>query len=170
MRLLNGFALSLAAILLLAAPAAAQKSDLEKNLESPGKTQPLDKKPMDKKPMVKKPMVKKPMVKKPMDKQPGDGVTPPMGQITGVWVVTGANGRGQTYRGAAAVRRVGDVYRVVWRIGRSTYWGVGILTGRVFSVGYKGGLAVYQVTPAGMVGRWTTIRGTRILGENWRRR
>ena len=104
---------------------------------------------------------------------PGGGVTTPMAPmapITGVWVVTGANARGQTYRGAAAVRRVGDVYRVVWRIGRSTYWGVGILTGRTFSVAYQAGLAVYQVTPQGLIGRWSTMRGTRLLGENWRRK
>ena len=101
---------------------------------------------------------------------PPGGATLPMAPITGVWVVVGANAAGQTYRGAAAVKQVGEVYRVVWRIGRSSYWGVGVLNGRIFSVAYKGGLAVYQVTPEGLVGRWTTLRGTRLLSENWRRR
>lgn len=100
----------------------------------------------------------------------GGGAPPPtLGPITGVWGVVGANARGQTYRGRVAVRRVGDVYRVIWRIGRSTYAGVGIRTGNILSVAYNGGLAVYRITPRGLVGQWTTTRGTRILSENWQK-
>lgn len=141
----------LVALLFLAGPAAAQKDDLEQNKQPPadgGKGMTDDK----------------------SGKMPGGGTMPTAGPITGVWVVVGSNGRGQTYRGAAAVRRVGDVYRVVWKIGRSTYWGVGIRSGSTLSVAYQSGLAVYQITPNGMRGRWTTMRGTRILSENWRRR
>ncbi len=77
---------------------------------------------------------------------PGGGVTTPVAPITGLWAVTGANARDQTY------------------------WGVGILTGRTFSVAYQAGLVVYQVTPQDLIGRWSTMRGTRLLGGNWRRR
>lgn len=154
MTLLLG-AVLLAAPVAFALPAAAQKHDMEQKEETPpqdGKTPPAAKPPIG-------------------DKPPAD--KPPMGdekvEITGVWQVAGANAGGRTYRGRAAVRRVGDVYRVVWRIGRSTYWGVGILTGNVLSVAYNGGLAVYTVTASGLRGRWTTLRGARILTENWSR-
>lgn len=150
---------------LLAAPAAAQTTDTEQKDQTPADS---GKDKTDNMPGSKPADGGKGAKDGSPGTKPGPGVTPPV-QITGVWQVVGSNGSGQTYRGAVAVRQAGDVYRVVWRIGSSSYWGVGILTGRVFSVAYQSGLAVYQVTPNGMIGRWVGFRGTRLLNENWRR-
>ena len=155
----------IAAALLLAAPAAAQTADdLEQKNQTP---RDGDKGMKDAAPGTKPADGGSAKDVAPGTK-PADGVTPPV-QITGVWQIAGGNSRGQTYRGAVAVRQAGQVYRVVWRIGRTTYWGVGILTGRTFSVAYQSGLAVYQVTPSGLIGRWVTMRGTVLQSENWRR-
>ena len=149
---------------LLAVPATAQTSDIEQKDQTQGDG---GKSRTDDMPGAKP--GGKGMKDASPDAKPADGAGP-TAPITGVWQVVGSNAAGQTYRGAVAVRQVGEVYRVVWRIGQSTYWGVGILSGRIFSVAYQSGLAVYRVTPNGLVGRWTTFRGTNLQNEHWRRK
>lgn len=90
--------------------------------------------------------------------------------VVGNYTLTGRNATGSTYKGFVAVSQTGDTYRVVWRIGRQTFVGTGILTGNVFSVAYNGGLAVYQFTSAGVRGRWALINARQISTEDWTRR
>jgi hypothetical protein len=56
----------------------------------------------------------------------------------GVYDLEGHNPQGgPPYKGTVSIRREGDLYRLQWRIGQSqSQIGVGLLDGRVLSVGY----------------------------------
>ncbi len=105
---------------------------------------------------------------------PPGAATPPEkrgtgGPIAGSYSLVGRNINGSSYRGRVTVSRTGETFRVVWRVGRQTFVGTGILTGDILSVAYNGGLAVYRFSPAGIKGRWATTNARRISTEDWTR-
>ena len=92
---------------------------------------------------------------------------------TGKFIVTGQNpGSSSHYKGAVSVKKTGDTYRVVWKIGRTIYRGVGIYSKPIFSVAYYSrkltGIAVYKEQDDGAWrGEWT-VMGSRLIGfEDW---
>lgn len=94
-------------------------------------------------------------------------------QVVGRWQVTGWNPgstRGRfNYQGVVVVSRTGRTFRVVWRIGKRRFVGIGILRGPIFSVAYNGGLATYIVRSEGLDGVWSRRNGTRLGREGWTR-
>ena len=94
-------------------------------------------------------------------------------QVVGRWQVTGRNPgstRGRfNYLGVVVVRRTGCTFRVVRRIGKRRFVGIGILRGLKFSVAYNGGLAKYIVRSEGLDGVWSRRNGTRLGREGWTR-
>jgi hypothetical protein len=81
-------------------------------------------------------------------------------------------GGGGAYKGSVSVTAKGDVYDVQWKIGASTYIGVGILTDSDFSIAYYGGtitgVAVYREQADGTwKGAWALVGSSRLGTENW---
>lgn len=94
--------------------------------------------------------------------------------VSGAYRVQGTNpGGGGDYQGDVLVRKVGDVYQVVWVIGGQRHVGTGLLSDGVLSVAYQqsnrsAGVAVYRQDADGVLrGRWTPIGGTAAGTESW---
>ena len=82
-------------------------------------------------------------------------------QRAGTYQVTGAGPDGAPYEGTVTLQSTGSqTWRVVWRIGGETSFGVGVSERGVFAVGYvlgrDVGTALYNVQPGGSLdGIWT---------------
>ncbi len=96
--------------------------------------------------------------------------------IEGVYRVEG-NGpeSDQAYKGEAQVKRTGDTYTVVWRIGESGHVGTGILTADVLSIFFQPldrrgapGVASFRVIQGKIAnGTWTVLGGKVVGTERW---
>ena len=96
--------------------------------------------------------------------------------IEGVYRVEG-NGpeSDQAYKGEAQVKKTGDTYTVVWRIGESGHVGTGILTGDVLSIFFQPldrrgapGVASFRVIDGKVAsGTWTVLGGKVVGVERW---
>jgi hypothetical protein len=84
-------------------------------------------------------------------------------------------GAEEAYTGEAQLKRTGDTYTVVWRIGEGRHVGTGILTDNVFSVffqplerGAAAGVASFRVVGNKVAdGTWTVL-GSQVVGvERW---
>lgn len=94
--------------------------------------------------------------------------------IAGSYRLEGANPDGAgRYTGSAEVRRTGDTFQVVWRIGGQVQQGTGILLNDVFSVTYRQdgampGIAVYEVGQEGVFsGTWAPVGSSAVDMEVW---
>ena len=83
----------------------------------------------------------------------------------GNYDVAGQNANGSRYRGRVSITPVGDRYRFDWRVGSSSYNGIGTLDGNVMVVNWGSGTPViYSVGSDGMLrGLWDAGRAQEIL-------
>lgn len=92
---------------------------------------------------------------------------------TGVWQISGTSPGGSTYHGTATVQANGQTYSVTWRVGNSSYAGVGILSGNAFATYYQNasdaGVILYQATGSNWNGLWAHGKGGAVGTEVWRR-
>jgi|GEM_PF-3265926 len=78
-----------------------------------------------------------------------------------------------SYRGTVTLTQEGDMLTVVWRIGKNTYVGTGILDLNTLAVGYlsgdQPGVALYtRDSSTGIfTGQWATHGGKGIGTERW---
>jgi hypothetical protein len=104
------------------------------------------------------------------------GVAAQAESIEGVYQVEGTGPESeQAYKGEAQVKKTGDTYTVVWRIGESGHVGTGILTADVLSIFFQPldrrgspGVASFRVI-AGKItdGTWTVLGGKVVGKERW---
>lgn len=96
--------------------------------------------------------------------------------VDGVYRVEGHGPEsGQVYKGEAQVKKTGDTYTVVWRIGESGHVGTGILTADVLSVFFQPldrrgapGVASFRVIDGKIAeGTWTVLGGKVVGVERW---
>ncbi len=96
--------------------------------------------------------------------------------IDGVYRVEGHSpGSSETYKGQAQIKKTGDTYTVVWRIGESGHVGTGILTGNVLSIFFQPldrraapGVASFLVEDDKVTnGTWTVLGGNAVGEERW---
>ena len=96
--------------------------------------------------------------------------------IDGLYRVEGHSpGSAETYKGQAQIKKTGDTYTVVWRIGESGHVGTGILTGNVLSIFFQPldrraapGVASFLVTDDKVTeGTWTVLGGNAVGVERW---
>ena len=96
--------------------------------------------------------------------------------IDGVYRVEGHSpGSTDTYRGQAQIKKTGDTYTVVWRIGESGHVGTGILTGNVLSIFFQPldrraapGIASFLIEDDRVTqGTWTVLGGNSVGVERW---
>ena len=96
--------------------------------------------------------------------------------IDGVYRVEGHSpGSSETYKGQAQIKKTGDTYTVVWRIGESGHVGTGILRGNVLSIFFQPldrraapGIASFLVAGDKVTeGTWTVLGGNAVGVERW---
>jgi hypothetical protein len=96
--------------------------------------------------------------------------------IDGLYRIEGHSpGSSEVYKGQAQIKRTGDTYTVVWRIGESGHVGTGILTGNVLSVFFQPldrraapGVASFVVSDDKVTqGTWTVLGGNEVGEERW---
>ena len=96
--------------------------------------------------------------------------------IDGMYRVEGHSpGSSDVYKGEAQIKRTGDTYTVVWRIGESGHVGTGILTDNVLSIFFQPldrraapGIASFHVVNDKVVdGTWTVLGGNALGSERW---
>ena len=96
--------------------------------------------------------------------------------IDGVYRVEGHSpGSSDVYKGEAQIKKTGDTYTVVWRIGESGHVGTGILTDNVLSIFFQPldrraapGIASFHVVGDKVVdGTWTVLGGNSVGVERW---
>jgi hypothetical protein len=96
--------------------------------------------------------------------------------IDGVYRVEGHSpGSNDVYKGQAQIKKTGDTYTVVWRIGESGHVGTGILRGNVLSVFFQPldrraapGIASFLITDDKVTeGTWTVLGGNAVGSERW---
>ena len=96
--------------------------------------------------------------------------------IDGVYRVEGHSpGSSDLYKGQAQIKKTGDTYTVVWKIGESGHVGTGILTANVLSVFFQPlarrgsrGSASFRVADDRVVdGTWTVLGGNAVGVERW---
>ena len=96
--------------------------------------------------------------------------------IEGVYRVEGHAPRsGDIYKGEAQIKKTGDTYTVVWRIGSSGHIGTGILRDNVLSVffqpldrGSAAGVASFRIIDDKIAqGSWTMLGGKEVGEETW---
>lgn len=96
--------------------------------------------------------------------------------IDGVYRVEGHSpGSRDVYKGQAQIKKTGDTYTVVWKIGESGHVGTGILTANVLSVFFQPldrrgapGIASFRVAGDRVVdGTWTVLGGNAVGVERW---
>jgi hypothetical protein len=91
------------------------------------------------------------------------------------FAVEGTNpNEGSAYTGSLKLARKGDSYDVVWKIGKDTYYGVGIRQGDVFVVGWgvardNIGVVAYKFDMEHATGRWALPGGATLGIENLKR-
>jgi hypothetical protein len=75
-------------------------------------------------------------------------------------IVQGKNPDGSSYTGSVKIAKQGDVYQLAWSIPGTSYAGIGILKGKVLSVGWgqgnPPGVVAYSVERAKLDGVWAT--------------
>jgi hypothetical protein len=84
-------------------------------------------------------------------------------------------GSSDTYKGEAQIKRTGETYTVVWRIGESGHVGTGIVTDNVLSVFFQPldrraapGVASFHIIDDKVVdGTWTVLGGNAVGVERW---
>ena len=104
------------------------------------------------------------------------GMSPAAFAIDGLYHVEG-HGPGSTdiYKGDAQIKKTGDTYSIVWRVGQTRHLGTGILTDNVLSVffqplerGAGAGLASFRVVDDKITdGTWTVLGSTSVGIERW---
>jgi hypothetical protein len=96
--------------------------------------------------------------------------------IDGVYRVEGHSpGSAEVYKGEAQIKKTGDTYTVIWRIGESGHVGTGILTDNVLSIFFQpldrrasAGIASFHVIDDKVVdGTWTILGGKAVGEERW---
>jgi hypothetical protein len=96
--------------------------------------------------------------------------------IDGVYRVEGHSpGSNETYKGEAQIKKTGDTYTVVWRIGESGHVGTGILRGNVLSIFFQPldrraapGIASFLIAGDKVTeGTWTVLGGNAVGIERW---
>lgn len=96
--------------------------------------------------------------------------------IEGVYRIEGQGPESeQAYKGEAQVKKTGDTYTVVWRIGESGHVGTGILTADVLSIFFQPldrrgapGVASFRVIEGKISnGTWTVLGGKVVGVERW---
>ncbi|WP_406857268.1 hypothetical protein ABEG18_06460 [Alsobacter sp. KACC 23698] len=90
--------------------------------------------------------------------------------LAGAYSVEGQNaGDQRLYRGELTITPIGQVYRVVWRIGNGENVGTGIVQNDMLAVVYvqqgKAGIALYEVRRDGVLSGTWTIHGTQNVGS-----
>jgi hypothetical protein len=91
-------------------------------------------------------------------------------ELTGAYAVEGHNaGDQRSYRGELTITALGQIYRVVWRIGPVENVGTGIVQNDMLAVVYvqqgKAGLALYEIRPDGVLSGTWTIHGAQGVGS-----
>ncbi len=62
--------------------------------------------------------------------------------LNGTYNITGTNeGNGSPYKGTLTIKKMGSVYALSWKVGATSYNGVGILDGNTLAVGWGFGAA-----------------------------
>jgi hypothetical protein len=96
--------------------------------------------------------------------------------LDGVYRVEGHSpGSTDVYKGEAQIKKTGDTYTVVWRIGESGHVGTGILTDNVLSIFFQPldrraapGIASFHIIDDKVVdGTWTVLGGNAVGEERW---
>ena len=86
--------------------------------------------------------------------------------LSGIYECDGRNGDGSRYEGYVVIARHGDTYRVQWIFeSRRGATGIGIRDGNTLAVSYFGGLAMYRIDGAQLVGRWTVPDAQGVLSS-----
>lgn len=99
--------------------------------------------------------------------------SPALADPSGQYTMKGTNPGGEgNYRGSVVVKKVGDVYEVVWTIGGDRVTGTAIGNDEFLAVGYtsgtKPGIAAYSRKADGTwEGVWTYLGNSRIGTETW---
>jgi hypothetical protein len=100
--------------------------------------------------------------------------SPVAAQVSGTYSVEGKDTDGTAYRGSVTVTPIGENYRVVWRIGDTTYSGTGLSAGEAFAVSYSWrnnvGVGLYVREGDAWIGIWTGSDQREQGAEIWRRR
>ena len=101
-------------------------------------------------------------------------VAAPAAAIEGRYRVVGTvPGDPRDYRGEAQIKRTGDTYTIVWRVGPVPHLGTGLVSGQTLSVVYlpiggRPGLAVYSIRDGRVAeGIWAELGGQHIATEQW---
>ena len=84
-------------------------------------------------------------------------------------------GSADTYQGEAQIKKTGDTYTVIWRIGESGHLGTGILRANVLSVFFQPldrraapGIASFLIVDDKVTeGSWTVLGGNVVGVERW---
>jgi hypothetical protein len=96
--------------------------------------------------------------------------------IEGFYRVEGSGpGPGQPYEGEAQIKKTGETYTIMWRIGERGHVGTGILTSDVLSIFFlpldgrgAAGVASLRVIGGKVAGGTWTVLGGKLVGqERW---
>ena len=103
-------------------------------------------------------------------------ISTPVRAIDGLYRIEGHSpGSSDVYKGEAQIKKTGETYTVVWRIGESGHVGTGILTDNVLSVFFQPldrraapGVASFHVVNDKVVdGTWSVLGGNAVGSERW---
>lgn len=98
---------------------------------------------------------------------------PAFAQMTGQYTVDGRNPDGSTYKGAAAIEKTGDTYKVTWTISGERFIGTGIGSPEAIAIGYRSGsqtgVALLGKEGENYVMVWAYLNGRQLGSEKWTR-
>ena len=86
-------------------------------------------------------------------------------KIGGEYFARGTNPDGSSYSGNVSITKKDESYKFVWKIGSSTYYGVGVLKGDILTVDWgQADPVIYKVMPDGTLdGKWAGGKAGEIL-------
>ncbi|MCI0637507.1 MAG: hypothetical protein L0Y72_01295 [Gemmataceae bacterium] len=98
---------------------------------------------------------------------------PEVADLSGYYLCNGQEGLGRKYNGLCVITKRNDVYLMQWVVGGTSFSGIGMRQGNVFSASWattneKGltrGVHQYRIETAGprLVGRWATLPGNGVM-------
>lgn len=97
--------------------------------------------------------------------------------FSGTYDVTGSNPGVGAYKGTLTIAPRGEIYDVLWTIGKASYAGVGVVVGDTLSVAYSDGTGKWmgvvgyrQLSDGTLDGKWAVYGGNTKTGTETARR
>ena len=97
--------------------------------------------------------------------------------FSGTYAVSGFNPGVGAYKGTLTIAPRGEIYDVLWTIGKASYAGVGVVVGDTLSVAYSDGTGKWmgvvgyrQLSDGTLDGRWAVYGGNTKTGTETARR